>query len=93
MLRITGGASGGGNKRPRTLPVTDFSVKPGDPSEVMDALRMTVPSLKAFLELPTAEDAVQYVMEQKNGERIQSRMCAVLAEYEKVKDSKQIISL
>ena len=85
MLRVTGGASGA-VKRPRGAPIVDFSAKLDDLPAVKSALSAAIPSLGELMASIHADDIYQYIIEQKNGERIISRICAAIPEYEQAKD-------
>ena len=74
-------------KRPRGSPISDFTQKSDDPPAIKSALNAHIPSLGELMATSQADDLYQYIIEQKNGERILSRICAAIPEYEQAKDN------
>ena len=84
VLRIQGGG-----KRARVggaAGITNFTIEAGDPDAVKDALSLRFQGLADFVRSKDVTSLYDYVIEQKNGDRIVAGFCDVFAEFVRVQD-------
>ena len=59
---------------------TDFTVQPNDPAAIRDALTLTFNGLEHYIKNHECEDLYEYIVAQRNGDRILKRFCDEIAD-------------
>ena len=91
MLRVTGGASGGGNKRAKMVERShDFNIAPNEHPVIAAALAIQPMELKTFVIAmadPVFDEFSLFSLDQKNAERIVDKVVRDSTDIRGVQDS------